>query len=44
MWLDGIARASSMINYTVPAMGINMADNREGVLLNGLTLGFDVNR
>jgi hypothetical protein len=44
MWMDGVARASSLINYTVPAMGINMADNREGVLLNGLTLGFDVNR
>jgi hypothetical protein len=44
MWMEGIARASSLINYTVPAMGINMADNREGVLANGLTIGFDVNR
>jgi hypothetical protein len=44
MWMDGIAQASSMINYTVPSMGINMENNREGVFVNGLTLGFDVNR
>jgi hypothetical protein len=44
IWMDGIARASSLIDYTVPRMGIDMNDNRENVLLNGLTLGFDVNR
>lgn len=44
MWMDGIARASSMIDYTVPAMGIDMAGNRESIFVNGLTLGFDVNR
>jgi len=43
-WMDGIARASSMINYTVPAMGIDMDGNRQGLFVNGLTLGFDVNR
>jgi hypothetical protein len=43
-WIEGLAQASSMINYTVPAMGINMENNREGVFMNGLTLGFDVNR
>ena len=44
MWVGGVARATSVIDYTVPAMGINLADNRESVFLNGLALGFDVNR
>ncbi|MBN1394653.1 MAG: BBP7 family outer membrane beta-barrel protein [Pirellulales bacterium] len=44
MWIDGVARASSVIDYTVPSMGINLAHNQEDVFLNGLTLGFDVNR
>ena len=44
MWMDGIARASSMVDYTVPAMGIDMSDNRQSLFVNGLTLGFDVNR
>ena len=37
-------RASSVIDYTVPAMGIDMAGNRQNLFVNGLTLGFDVNR
>ncbi len=28
----------------VPAMGIDMTDNRQSIFVNGLTLGFDVNR
>jgi hypothetical protein len=44
MWMDGIARASSVVEYSVPAMGINMADNHQSIFVNGLTLGFDVNR
>lgn len=44
IWIDGVARATSVVNYTVPAMGINLADNRENVFLNGLTVGFTVNR
>ena len=43
-WMDNIARANSVINYTVPAMGIDMTRNKQDVLVNGLTLGFDVNR
>jgi hypothetical protein len=43
-WADGIARASSVVNYTVPAMGIDLEGNRQGLFVNGLTLGFDVNR
>mgnify|MGYP000989729947 CR=1 FL=1 len=44
MWVDGVARATSIIDYTVPAMGFDLANNREDVFLNGLTIGFDVNR
>ncbi len=44
MWLDGIARATNVIDYTVPAMGFNLAHNQEDVFLNGLVIGFDVNR
>lgn len=44
IYMDGIARGASVINYTMPAMGIDMTRNREGVFINGLTLGFDVNR
>ena len=29
IWMDGIARASSVIDYTVPAMGIDLTDNRK---------------
>lgn len=43
-WMDNIARANGLINYTVPAMGIDMANNKQNVLVNGLTIGFDVNR
>jgi hypothetical protein len=43
-WMGGIARGSSLIDYTVPSMGINMADNRQNLFVNGLTLGFDINR
>lgn len=44
IWMDGIARGSSTIDYAMPAMGIDMSRNREDILMNGLTLGFDVNR
>lgn len=44
IWMDGIARASSVIDYTVPAMGIDLTSNRERVFMNGVTIGFDVNR
>jgi hypothetical protein len=44
MWMDNLARASSVIDYTVPAFGVNVADNREDIFMNGLTVGFNVNR
>jgi hypothetical protein len=43
-WMDNIARASSVIDYTVPAMGINASENRETLFINGVTVGLDINR
>ena len=43
-WMDNIARANAVVNYTVPAMGIDLSDNKQNLLINGLTIGFDVNR
>lgn len=43
IWMDNIARGSSTIDYTMPSLGVDMS-RREDVLMNGLTLGFDVNR
>jgi hypothetical protein len=43
-WVDGIARPNAMTEYAVPAMGIDVSKNRQSVLVNGLTIGFDINR
>jgi hypothetical protein len=49
-WMDGIARANNILNYQVgtPAgevpMGIDPTGNRQSLFVNGLTIGFDVNR
>jgi hypothetical protein len=43
-WMDNIARANALIDYSLPAMGINMADNKQNLFMNGLTIGFDINR
>jgi len=47
LWLDGIARAPDLIDYTLSAtsiMGLDMADNRQGVFMHGITFGIDINR
>jgi hypothetical protein len=50
MWMDGIARSSSLINYRVGTangeipMGIDMDRNRQSVFINGLTMGIEINR
>ncbi|MEN6459330.1 MAG: BBP7 family outer membrane beta-barrel protein [Thermoguttaceae bacterium] len=49
LWMGNIARASSVIDYTIAndegrPMGINTADNKENVFVNGLTIGVDINR
>jgi hypothetical protein len=43
-WMDGIARPSSMTEYAVPEMGIDTTRNRQNVFVNGVTLGFEINR
>ena len=48
IWADGIARADATINYSIDgvghAFGVDLTRNRESILMNGLTLGFDFNR
>ena len=53
IWVDNIARGTSVIDYTVsstgvgyniPAMGVDMSGNKQNLIMNGLTLGFDFNR
>jgi hypothetical protein len=45
-WMDNIARANAVIDYTLPGMGIDLtnSNNKQDVFINGLTLGFDINR
>jgi hypothetical protein len=49
-WIDGIARANAIIDYKVgtPAgeqpLGIDSSGNQQGLFVNGLTMGFSVNR
>lgn len=43
MWMDGIARGSSLNVYRVPDMGIDMADNREAVFVHGFNFGAQLN-
>lgn len=44
MWQDGLARPSSMVNYTLPTMGIISGQNNQDIFVNGITLGVEVNR
>lgn len=47
LWMDNIARSSNMIDYTLSEtsmMGINMHKNRQDVLMQGWTLGVELNR
>ena len=43
--MDNICRASRVIDYTVPSLGITEVNrrNRDNVLMQGLTLGIEVN-
>lgn len=46
-WIDGIARASNLVDYTLSektVMGIRMSENRQGVLMYGWTIGAELNR
>lgn len=45
IFIDNVARASSIIDYEVPLMGIDMSRNAvDYVFVNGVTFGVDVNR
>jgi len=50
LWMDGLARGDSTIDYSIrgtppaPVLGIDLTRNRDNLFMNGLTLGFDVNR
>lgn len=47
IYMDGIARASNLIDYSLTEtriMGLDLMDNRQDVFMHGLTLGFDINR
>ncbi len=47
-WMDNIARANGVIDYNIqnPVMGFDFSsgNNKQSVLMNGLTIGFDINR
>ena len=46
--MDNIARANGVIDYNIanPTMGFDFSsgNNKQSVLMNGLTMGFDINR
>ena len=44
LWMDRIARASNIIDYQVPTMGINTSFKQQDIWLNGLNLGIIFNR
>ncbi len=45
MWIDNIARASRIINYEVPNMGIDVSRNSaDYAFVNGVTFGVELNR
>jgi hypothetical protein len=33
-----------MVTYEVPNMGIDTTQNRQSVFVNGVSIGFDINR
>lgn len=43
MWIDGIARGSSVNVYRLPSMGIDLANNRQDVFLHGFNFGAQLN-
>ncbi|HEX4131983.1 MAG TPA: hypothetical protein VHZ24_18265 [Pirellulales bacterium] len=43
-YIDGVSRASNQVNFVLPTFTLNAGPNHQGVLLNGLTLGVEINR
>jgi hypothetical protein len=46
IFVNNVARAADMVDYTVPNMGItrNLEGNLQNVYIQGLNLGFEINR
>jgi hypothetical protein len=44
IWMDGIARASNLINYEVPYMGLRTEFNEQDVFVHGPNFGITINR
>ncbi|HTU26239.1 MAG TPA: hypothetical protein VMF30_12615 [Pirellulales bacterium] len=44
IFLPNMTRASNSIDYTLPNIGIINGDHHQAVILNGLTLGIEINR
>lgn len=44
MWVDGIARAANINEYTMPSMGIDTSATHENVWLAGANFGVEINR
>ena len=44
IFMDSIARAADMVNYTVPTMGINTDSNQQTVFMQGVNVGVELNR
>lgn len=44
LYAGGIARASNMVVYQLPGLGINSANNDKGLFMNGINFGIVINR
>lgn len=44
IWIDGIARAANINDYSMPSMGIDTSHNHENVWLAGANFGIELNR
>ncbi len=46
MWINNVARAVDMVDYSLPTMGITTANdaNKQSVFVNGLTFGVELQR
>jgi hypothetical protein len=44
IYMDNIARASGMVDYRLPALGVVQSANKQDVIMQGLNLGIEVNR
>lgn len=44
LYTDGVARASKMVVYRLPTLGINPNQNNDGLFMNGVNIGVVINR